>query len=197
MQALPNFSLAFEVHCDASGIGIGVVLSQGGRPLAYFSEKLNGSKLRYSTYDIEFYSIVRSLMHRRHYLIHKEFILYTDHEALKYVNGQHKLNSRRAKWSEFLQEYTFVLQHKSGTQNQVDDALSQKLSLLTTMCTTVLGFDTFQALYSTDDYFAGIMDDVRSNRRHDFSVTNGFLFKGNQLCVPDCLLRLHIILELH
>lgn len=146
---------------------------------------------------VEFYSIVRCLMHRHHYLIHKEFILYTDHEALKYVNGQHKLNSRRAKWSEFLQEYTFVLQDKSGTQNQVDDALSQKLSLLTTMCTTVLGFDTFQALYSTYDYFAGIMDDVRSNRRHDFSVTDGFLFKGNQLCVPDCLMRLHIILELH
>ena len=86
---------------------------------------------------------------------------------------------------------------KSGTQNQVVDALSRKLSLLTTMRTAVLGFDTFQALYSTDGYFAGIMDDVRSNRRYDFSVTDGFLFKGNQLCVPDCSLRLRLILELH
>ena len=119
MLVLPNFELAFELSCDASGVGIGVVLSQEGKPIAYFSEKLNEAKLKYSTYDKEFYAIVRALMHWRHYLVHREFILHTDHEALKYINGQHKLNARRAKWVEYLQEFTFVLKHKAGKDNVV------------------------------------------------------------------------------
>lgn len=93
--ALPDFEKVFEVNCDASGVGIGGILSQEGRPIAFFSEKISGSKKNYSTYDLEFYAIVQSLKHWRHYLVHNEFILITDHEALKYINGQHKL-SRRA-----------------------------------------------------------------------------------------------------
>ena len=51
---LPDFSKPFELHYDASKVGIGAVLSQHGRPVAYFNEKLLGSRVRYSTYDVEF-----------------------------------------------------------------------------------------------------------------------------------------------
>jgi hypothetical protein len=112
--ALPNFDKVFEVDCDASNVGIGVVLIQPGRPIAFFSEKVNEVRKNYSTYDVEFYAIVHALRHWRHYLVSKEFVLFTDHIALKYVNTQKKFKSRHEKWVSFLQGYTFVLKHKLG-----------------------------------------------------------------------------------
>ncbi|GJW38288.1 reverse transcriptase domain-containing protein [Tanacetum coccineum] len=106
--ALPNFEHIFQVECDASGLGIGGVLSQLNRPIAFFSEKLNDTRRRYSTYDKEFYAIVRSLEYWRHYLLPAEFILYSDHQALKFIQGQAKLKPRHAKWVETLQDCLFV-----------------------------------------------------------------------------------------
>ena len=100
--ALPDFSKVFQVTCDASGVGIGGILSQEGHPIAYFSEKLCDVRIRYSTYDKEFYAVVQSLRYWRHYLLPKEFIIFSDHEALKYLNSQQKMNARHARWVEYL-----------------------------------------------------------------------------------------------
>nr|XP_027083538.1 uncharacterized protein LOC113705828 [Coffea arabica] len=86
--ALPNFDLMFEVECDASGIGIGAVLHQNNRPLAYFSEKLSGGTLNYPTYDKQLYAVVRALEVWQHYLMPKEFVIHTDHESIKFLKGQ-------------------------------------------------------------------------------------------------------------
>ncbi|GJS23009.1 putative CCCH-type zinc finger family protein [Tanacetum coccineum] len=165
--ALPNFEHVFEVECDASGLGIGGVLSQLKRPIAFFSEKLNDTRRRYSTYDKEFYAIVRSLEYWRHYLLPAEFILYSDHEALKFIQGQAKLKPRHAKWVETLQDFSFVIRHKAGSAN------------------------------SDDPDFKELWDKCHGGIFRDFVRRDGFLFKGHRLCVPVSSSREAIILECH
>jgi len=68
------------------------VLLRGGHPIAYFSEKLHGVTLNYPTYEKELYALVRALQTYEHYLLPQEFFIQSDHESLKYLKGQHKLN---------------------------------------------------------------------------------------------------------
>nr|GEX45596.1 hypothetical protein [Tanacetum cinerariifolium] len=138
---------------SAHGVGIGAVLLQLGRPIAYFSEKLNDTKQRYSTYDKEFYAIVRAVDHWQHYLISKEFILHSDHEALKYIQGQHKLRPRHAKWVEYLQAFTFTIKHRSGKLNKGTDALSRKYALVNSLHTKVVRLELLSQNYPTDPDF--------------------------------------------
>lgn len=194
---LPDFSLTFELHCDASKLGIGAVLSQNARPVAFFSEKLSGARVCYSTHDVEFYAVVQSIRHWRHYLVHRDFVLFTDHDALKHLDSQVKVSSRHAGWIAYLQQFTFTIRHKAGKLNRVADALSRRHSLLTTLHTSVPGFASFSELYVSDPFFGKIVLEVRDGSRDDFTLVDGFLFRGNQLCLPDCSLRLRVIDELH
>ena len=90
--ALLDFTKTFEVECDASGVGIGAILKHEGRPIAYFSDKLSGLCLNYSTYDKEFYALITALETWQHYLLPKEFVIDSNHESLKHLKGQSKLN---------------------------------------------------------------------------------------------------------
>ena len=83
----------------------------------------------------------------------KEFMLFTDRIALKYVNTQKKLNNIHEKWVSFLQGYTFIMKHKSRQTNQVVVALSQCTILLKTMENKVIGFAALKDLYAFDNDF--------------------------------------------
>ena len=98
MLSLPCFGKVFEIECHACGVGVGGVLTYKRRPLAFFSKILCDSRREYSTFDKEFYATVWILEHWSHYLVANEFILHSNHKALKYIQGQHKLNSGHGKW---------------------------------------------------------------------------------------------------
>ncbi|WKA05219.1 hypothetical protein VitviT2T_023197 [Vitis vinifera] len=197
---LPDFEKVFEVAYDASHVGIGAVLSQKGHPVAFFSENLNGAKKKYSTYDLEFYAVVQAIRHWQHYLSYKEFVLYSDHEALRYLNSQKKLNSRHAKWSSFLQLFTFNLRHCAGIENKVADALSRKTLFLVNMSTTTIGFEELKHCYDNDADFGDVYSSLLSGSKAtciDFQILEGYLFYKNRLCLPRTSLRDHVIWELH
>ncbi|PKI59295.1 hypothetical protein CRG98_020315 [Punica granatum] len=115
------------------GNGIGAVLMQEGRPIAYFSEKLSGAALNYPTYDKELYALARALETWQYYLWPKEFVIHTDHESLKHLKGQHKLNKRHARWVEFIETFPYVIRYKQGKENVVGNALSRRYALLSTL----------------------------------------------------------------
>lgn len=122
--------------------------------MAFYSEKLAGARGRYSTYDVEFYAIVQAIKHWRHYLVHREFVLFTDHDALRHLDSQAKVSARHAAWISYLQQFTFAIRHQSGKTNRVADALSRRHGLLTTLHSTVPGFAVFADLYPTDPFFS-------------------------------------------
>jgi hypothetical protein len=111
---LPDFNKTFELECDSSGIGLGGVLLQERKPIAYFSEKLSGPILNYSTYDKELYALVRCLETWQYYLWPKEFIIHSDHESLKHICSQGKLNHRHAKWVEFVESFLMLSSTRKG-----------------------------------------------------------------------------------
>lgn len=85
---------------------------QEGKPIAYFSKTLGGAELNYPTYDKEFLALVRVLKVWQHYLLPREFVIHSDHEALKFLKGQSKLIKRQAKWVEFIKTFPYVIKHK-------------------------------------------------------------------------------------
>ncbi|RDX61868.1 Retrovirus-related Pol polyprotein from transposon 17.6, partial [Mucuna pruriens] len=70
--------------------------------------------INYSTYDKELYALVKALQVWQHYLLYKEFVIHSDHEYLKHLKDQNKLNKRQVKWVEFLKQSLYVIKHKQG-----------------------------------------------------------------------------------
>lgn len=109
--AIPDFGLVFELHCDASKL-VSVRCS------VRKADQLAGSRSHYTTYDVEFYAIIQAVKHWRHYLFHKDFVLYTYHDALKHLSSQGKVSSGHASWIAYFQQFTFVIKHTSGASNR-------------------------------------------------------------------------------
>lgn len=195
--ALPDFLKTFEIECDASGIGIGAVLMQDKRPISYFSEKLGGSRINYSTYDKEFYALIRALDVWQHYLLPKEFVIHTDHESLKYLKGQAKLNRRHAKWVEFMEAFPYVIKYKKGNSNVVADALSRRHALISMVSVNLLGFELIKDLYSEDPNLSPIYSACEKEVVNVFYRHEVYLFRMGKLVIPNCSIRELLVREAH
>jgi hypothetical protein len=138
--------------------------------------------------------------HWRHYLIHREFVLYTDHDSLGHINAQKHLNARHARWVDFLQQFSFVLKHKAGTENKVTDALSRKQQLLATLTVGVTAFTEIKQQYRDDPDFGKPYDHLSTGATPalaKFTIVEGFLFYNNRLCLPKTSVREFVVTELH
>ena len=114
------------MYCDALRAGLGCVLMQSGRVVAYGSLHLKNHEQNYPTHDMELVAVVFSLKILRHYLYGEEFEVYSNHTSMKYIFTQRGLNMRQLRWMEFLEDYDFTLHYHPGKANVVDDALSRK-----------------------------------------------------------------------
>jgi hypothetical protein len=154
---LPDFNKVFELECDASGVGIGAVLLQDGKPVAYFSEKLSGASLRYSTYDKELYALVCTLQTWQSYLWHREFIIHSDHEALKHIRTQTNLNRRHANWVKFIESFPYNIKHKNRKENVIAVVLSRRYTMLSQLDFKFFGLQTVKDQYVNDADFKDVL----------------------------------------
>ena len=123
---VPDRGQGYTVYCDALRAGLGCVLIQSERVVAYGSRQLKNHEQNYPTHDMELAAVVFALKIWRHYLYGKQFHMYSDHKSLKYIFTQRNPNMRQCRWIEFLEDYDFTLHYLPGKANVVVDALSRK-----------------------------------------------------------------------
>jgi hypothetical protein len=167
------------------------VLIQGGKHVAFFSKKLHGPTLNYSAYDKELYALVRVLQTWQHYLWSKEFVIHLNHESLKYLKGQSNLNKHHAKWIEFIKSFPYIIKHKKGKDNVIDDALSRRYTMLSQLNHKIFGLETIKVLYANDFDFKDAFENCREGRTwQKFMLREGLLYRANRSCVPVSSVRL-------
>ena len=114
------------MYYDAFKDGLGCVLMQSGRVVAYGSRQLKNHERNYPTHDMELAAIVFALKIWRHCLYGEQFEAFSDHKSLKYIFTQRDLNMRQHRWMEYLEDYDFTLHYPHGKANGVADALNRK-----------------------------------------------------------------------
>ena len=119
----PN-AAEFILQTDASAVGLGAVLEQDGHPIANASRSLTKSERNYNVIQRECLAIVFSWKQFRHYLLGRQFKLYTDHAPIQWLSAQ-KMEGMLCRWSLAIQEYDFAIVYRKGSANSNADALSR------------------------------------------------------------------------
>lgn len=124
--ALPDFQQTFHIECDASEGGVGAVLTQDGRPIAFYSKALSEGSLNKSIYEKELMALVMAIQHWRPYLVGRRFIVHTNQQSLKYFLEQRIVTQNQQNWLAKLIGYDFEIVYKKGSTNRAADALSRR-----------------------------------------------------------------------
>ncbi|GJW40448.1 putative reverse transcriptase domain-containing protein [Tanacetum coccineum] len=123
---LPEGNDDFVVYCDASHQGLGAVLMQKEKFIAYASRQLKPHKENYITHDLELGAVVFALKIRKHYLYGTKCTVFTYHKSLQHILHQKELNMRQCRWLELLADYDCKIRYHPGKANVIGEALSQK-----------------------------------------------------------------------
>ena len=123
---VPERGQRYIVYCDALKVGLGCVLMQTGRVVAYGYRQRKNHKKNYPTHDMELAAIGFALKILRYYLYGEQFEVYSNHKSLNYIFTQRDLNMRQRMWMKFLEDYDFTLHYHPGKENMVADPLSRK-----------------------------------------------------------------------
>ncbi|GJU48235.1 reverse transcriptase [Tanacetum coccineum] len=223
---LPSGSGGFQIYSDASKKGLGCVLMQHGKVIAYASRQLKPYEVNYPTHDLELAAVVFALKIWRHYLYGESCDIFTDHKSLKYIFTQRELNMRQRRWLELLKDYDTNIQYHPGKANVVADALSRKSGMIAgikveeeiirdlerldiELC--VRGQSGFwaslrvepnlisqiKAAQKDDGEIWAIIQNI--DQQTEFRVDDdGILWQGTKLCVPeDPTLREALMTEAH
>ncbi|GKB78954.1 reverse transcriptase domain-containing protein [Tanacetum coccineum] len=166
--ALPDGPEDFVVYCDASGLGLGCVLMQRGKVIAYASRQLKIHEKNYTTHDLELGAVVFALKIWRHYLYGTKSVIYTDHKSLQHIFNQKELNMRQRRWIELFSDYDCEIRYHPGKANVVADALTAQEEASDESAGLQRGLDELierrsdGALYYLDRIWVPLKGDVRT-----------------------------------
>ena len=179
--ALPNWDLPFLIKTDASGTGLGAVLSQNGHPIAFFSQKLSTRAQAKSIYERELMAVVLSVQKWRHYLLGRKFTIISDQKALKFLLEQREVQPQFQKWLTKLLGYDFEILYQPGLQNKAADALPRmeyplEVNSLTT--TGIVDMEVIDKEVNQDEELQKTIKELKQNPEgiSKFSWENGKLF---------------------
>ncbi|GJV85107.1 putative reverse transcriptase domain-containing protein [Tanacetum coccineum] len=126
IEALPEGNDDFVIYCDASLQGLGAVLMQREKVIAYAYRQPKLYEENYTTHDLELGAVVFALKIWKHYLYNTKCTVFTDHKSLQHILDQKEFNMRQRRWLELLADYDCEIRYHHGKGNVVADALSRK-----------------------------------------------------------------------
>ncbi|KAL4582981.1 hypothetical protein LXL04_007545 [Taraxacum kok-saghyz] len=195
--ALPDFTQPFDVTTDASGTGIGAVLSQADKPLAFFSKKLSPRMQSDSAYNRELYALTEAVRKWRQYLLGRRFRIFTDQRSLK-----HLLTQTNTSGATKLLGFDFEIFYKPGKENVVADALSRQTEpvFLAISAITLPWLQTIRDYFTSDPAGRDWMTAYQNTPTQfsDHRVHDGLVYFRDRLVVPPLDdLRNAILTEFH
>ena len=202
--AVPDPCKECVVCTDASLDGLGAVLMQDGRVIAYEFRKLKDHEVNYPTHDLELAAVMHALTKWRHFLLGQHFDLRTDHRSLQYIFTQPNLNARQRRWMEFLCEYNFEVKYVQGKENKVADALSRRRHELSSLTLTVNLKEKIIQNLITDPWFFDVKSVIESGsnlegRYEGYSINSDglLIFRGRIYIAEVGELRNLVLSEAH
>ncbi|XP_035549739.1 uncharacterized protein LOC118349426 [Juglans regia] len=203
--ALPDFTKGFIIECDACANGVGAVLMQDQRPLAFLSQALKGKNLLLSTYENEFLALVLAVKKWRPYLLGGTFVVRTDHHSLKYLLEQKVGIAAQQKWLAKLLGYEFTIEYKKGVDNKVADALSRKnecedlMSLNAISIPNPTWLEEIRKAYDKDPVIKQLLNEFQQGQSpSNLTLKQGILFRKWRIYIPNCSeLKLKVLHYVH